>query len=135
MLRLGRERPEVRVVVDQQGAPSFADDLADAAIAILPRLVATPASDPAFGVTHLTGQPFTTWHGFAAAIFEGAAARGQAAPVLTAITTADYPARARRPANSRLDCRRAAETLGIPAADWHHGLDRCLNALFRESRA
>jgi len=135
MLRLGRERPEVRVVADQHGAPSFADDLADAAIAILPRLAAAPAGDPVFGVCHLTGQPFTTWHGFAAEIFAGAAARGQPAPVLTAITTADYPTRARRPANSRLDCSRSARLLGVPAADWRQGLARCLDALFRESKA
>lgn len=129
MLRFGKERPEMRVVADQHGAPTFADDLADAAIAVLPRLVAAPEGDPCFGVFHLTGQPFTTWHSFAAAIFDGAAARGQTAPKLTAITTADYPTRASRPANSRLDCSRAAAVLGIAAADWRQGLDRCLDAL------
>jgi dTDP-4-dehydrorhamnose reductase len=129
MLRLGRERPEVRVVADQHGAPTFADDLADAAVALLPRLVAAPAGDPVFGVFHLTGQPYTTWHGFAAAIFEGAAQRGQQPPLLTAITTADYPTRATRPANSRLDCSRAAQRLGIAAADWRAGLARCLDTL------
>ena len=129
MLRFGKERPELRVVADQQGAPTFADDLADAAIAILPRLVAAKAGEPCFGVFHLTGQPFTTWHGFAAAIFAGAAARGQPAPKLTAITTAEYPTKASRPANSRLDCARAAAVLGIAAADWRAGLDRCLDAL------
>ena len=134
MLRFGRERPELRVVADQHGAPTFADDLADAAIALLPRLVAAPAGDACFGVFHLTGQPFTTWHGFAAAIFAGAAARGQKAPKLTAIATADYPTRASRPANSRLDCARAAAVLGIPAADWRQGLDRCLDALLTESK-
>jgi dTDP-4-dehydrorhamnose reductase len=135
MLRLGKDRPELRVVADQHGAPTFADDLADAAIAILPRLTAAPAGDPAFGIYHLSGQPFTTWHGFAASIFAGAAARGQAAPTVTAITTADYPTRARRPANSRLDCSRAARILGVEAADWRQGLDRCLDALMKETKA
>ena len=129
MLRFGRERPELRVVADQHGAPTFADDLADAAVALLPRLAAARAGDPCFGVFHLTGQPYTTWHGFAEAIFAGAAARGQAAPKLTAIATADYPTRAQRPANSRLDCTRAARILGIEAADWRRGLDRCLDTL------
>jgi dTDP-4-dehydrorhamnose reductase len=129
MLRFGKERPEMRVVADQHGAPSFADDLADAAVALLPRLAAAAAGEPCFGVFHLTGQPFTTWHGFAQAIFAGAAARGQPAPKLVAITTADYPTKASRPANSRLDCGRAAAILGIPAADWRDGLDRCLDAL------
>jgi dTDP-4-dehydrorhamnose reductase len=129
MLRLGRERPELGVVADQHGAPTFADDLADAAIALLPRLTAEQAGSPAFGVFHLTGTPFTTWHGFAAAIFAGAAQRGQPAPVLKAITTADYPTKARRPANSRLDCSRLAAVHGIAAQDWRQGLDRCLDAL------
>ena len=132
MLRFGRERPELRIVADQHGAPTFADDLADAAIALLPRLAAARAGDPCFGVFHLTGQPYTTWHGFAEAIFAGAAERGQPAPKLTAITTADYPTRARRPANSRLDCSRAAG-LGLAPRDWREGLERCLDALLKEN--
>ncbi len=134
MLRFGRERPELRVVADQHGAPTFADDLADAAIALLPRLAAAPAGEACFGVFHLTGTPYTTWHGFAAAIFDGAAARGQPGPKLTAITTAEYPTKASRPANSRLDCGRAAAVLGIAPADWRAGLDRCLDALFSEQK-
>jgi dTDP-4-dehydrorhamnose reductase len=129
MLRLGRERAELGVVADQLGAPSFADDLADAVVALLPRLVAAPAGDAGFGTFHLTGQPFTSWHGFAAAIFAGAAARGAPTPVLRAITTADYPTRARRPANSRLDCSRIAAVHGVRAADWRVSLDRCLGVL------
>jgi dTDP-4-dehydrorhamnose reductase len=130
MLRLGADRPELRVVADQHGAPTFADDLADAAVALLPKLVAAKAGDPVFGVFHLSGTPYTTWHGFAEAIFAGAAARGRGpAPKVHAITTADYPTRARRPANSRLDCSRAARVLGIPPRDWRDGLARCLDAL------
>jgi dTDP-4-dehydrorhamnose reductase len=135
MLRFGKERPEMRVVADQHGAPTFAADLAEAAVTLLPRLVAAKAGDPVFGVTHLTGTPYTTWHGFAQAIFEGAARRGQPAPTLTAITTADYPTKARRPANSRLDCTRAATVLGIPPKDWREGLDRCLDALMKDNAA
>ena len=134
MLRLAREREELRVVADQHGAPSFADDLADAVVALLPRLAAAPEGDPAFGVFHLTGAPYTTWHGFAGAIFEGAAARGMRAPRLAAITTAEYPTRARRPMNSRLDCARAAAVLGLRPADWRDGLARCLDALLASER-
>jgi dTDP-4-dehydrorhamnose reductase len=129
MLRLGRERAELGVVDDQHGAPSFADDLAEAAIALLPRLVAAEATDPGFGVFHLSGAPHTTWHGFAAAIFAGAARRGQPTPRLKAITTADYPTRAKRPANSRLDCSRIGAVHGLRPADWRDGLERCLTAL------
>lgn len=129
MLRLAAEREVLRVVADQHGAPSFAGDLAEAAIALLPRLAAAPAGDPCFGVFHLTGTPHTTWHGFTAAILAGAAARGRKAPRLEAITTAEYPTKARRPADGRLDCGRAARVLGLAPADWRVSLDRCLDAL------
>lgn len=129
MLRLAGEREELRVVADQHGAPTFADDLADAAIALLPRLAAAPAGDPAFGVFHLTGAPHTTWHEFAQAILAGAAVRGRRVPRVVPITTAEYPTKARRPADGRLDCGRAARILGIAAADWRVSLDRCLDAL------
>lgn len=129
ILRLAGEREELRVVADQHGAPSFADDLAEAAIALLPRLAAAPAGDASFGVFHLTGAPHTTWHGFTAAILAGAAARGRRVPRLLPITTAEYPTRARRPADGRLDCGRARRVLGLEAADWRAALDRCLDAL------
>ncbi|WP_426955056.1 dTDP-4-dehydrorhamnose reductase [Muricoccus radiodurans] len=129
MLRLGREREAVSVVADQHGAPTFAADLADAIARLLPRLAAAPAGDPAFGVFHLTGTPHTTWHGFAEAIFAGAAARGQRPPQLSAITTADYPTPARRPADGRLDCARIARLHGIQPADWRPSLARCLDTL------
>ena len=129
MLRLASERDEVGVVADQRGAPTFAADLADAVVAMAPRLVAAPAGDPAFGVFHLTGMPWTTWHGFAAAIFEGAAARGRRVPRLRAITTAEYPTRARRPADGRLDCGAIAQVHAIEAADWRTSLLRCLDQL------
>ena len=135
MLRFGKDRPEMRVVADQHGAPTFAADLADAAVTLLLRLAIAPAGDPVFSVTHLTGAPYTTWHGFAQAIFAAAARRGQPAPKLTAIGTAEYPTPARRPANSRLDCSRAATVLGIPPRDWREGLERCLDQLMKDPAA
>ncbi|WP_338665119.1 dTDP-4-dehydrorhamnose reductase [Pararoseomonas sp. SCSIO 73927] len=129
MLRVGQERETVSVVADQHGAPTFAADLADAIARMLPRLAAAPAGDEAFGVFHLTGAPHATWHDFAAAIFEGAAARGVRTPQLRAITTAEYPTPARRPADGRLDCGRIARVHAIRPADWRQSLSRCLDAL------
>lgn len=129
MLRLGAERDSLDVVDDQRGAPTFAADLAAAVAAMAPRLIAAPAGDPAFGIFHLTGAPHTTWHGFASAIFAGAATRGLAVPHLRAIATSDYPTRAARPADSRLDCSRIASIHGIAAADWRAALEQCLDAL------
>ncbi|MBP0443549.1 dTDP-4-dehydrorhamnose reductase [Roseomonas sp. SSH11] len=129
MLRLGQERALVSVVSDQQGAPTFAADLADAIARILPRLADAKAGDEGLGVFHLTGAPHTSWHGFAQAIFAEAAARGLKTPELRAITTAEYPTPARRPADGRLDCGRIARIHGIQPADWRQSLSRCLDAL------
>jgi dTDP-4-dehydrorhamnose reductase len=129
MLRLAAERDEVRVVADQRGAPTFADDLASATVRLLPRLASAQAGDDCFGVFHFAGAPHTDWHAFASTIFDAAAARGRRVPRLVAIATSEYPTRARRPPDGRLDCSRAARVLGLSAPDWRAGLERCLDTL------
>lgn len=129
MLRLAKERDEIRVVVDQQGAPTFAADLADAVAQIAPRLVTSVIGDAAFGLFHLSGAPHTTWHGFAMEIMEQAAARGHRAARIVPITTAEYPTRARRPADGRLDCSGIARVHGITPADWRISLGLTLDVL------
>jgi dTDP-4-dehydrorhamnose reductase len=129
MLRLAAERDELAVVADQRGAPTFADDLATAVASIAPRLLREPPGSEAFGVFHLGGAPETTWHDFARAILDGAARRGGPRPRLRAIPTAAFPTRARRPADSRLDCRRIAAVHGIGMPDWRAALERCLDTL------
>lgn len=100
MLRLGAERESLRVVGDQVGNPTSAVDLAETILRIA-RELGTGA--PAGGIYHLTNSGSTSWHGFASAIFEASATLGGPEPRLEAITTADYPTHAIRPANSRLD--------------------------------
>ncbi|MBD0270855.1 MAG: dTDP-4-dehydrorhamnose reductase [Acetobacteraceae bacterium] len=129
MLRLAETRDEVSVVDDQRGAPTFAADLAAAVLRMAPRLAASPAGDPAFGVFHLSGAPDTTWHGFAEAIFAGAAARGRRVPKLNAIPTSAYPTPTRRPADSRLDCSRILAVHGVGRPFWRPSLARCLDEL------
>ena len=116
MLRLGRERETLRVVDDQHGCPTFADDLASAIIGAAARF------QP--GTYHVTGYGQTTWCGFAREIF-----RGQAKPVVMPIRTADYPTPARRPANSVLDGAKARESLGIELPHWTDGLRRMMEML------
>jgi dTDP-4-dehydrorhamnose reductase len=129
MLRLAAQRDMLQVVDDQLGAPSFADDLAAAVARMAPRLIRAGSGDEAFGTFHLTGAPHASWHGFALAILDAAAARGHRAPPLRPITTAEFPTLARRPADSRLDCRRIREVHGIAQPDWRAGLARSLNIL------
>lgn len=134
MLRLAGERDEIRVVADQHGAPTFAADLADAIARMMPRLMTARPGDEAFGIFHLSGAPHTTWHGFTQEILAQAAKRGHRVPKLTPIATSDYPTRAKRPADGRLDCTKIGRIHGIAAADWRVSLGRCLDVLIGKEK-
>ncbi|MCP5159609.1 MAG: dTDP-4-dehydrorhamnose reductase [Gammaproteobacteria bacterium] len=123
ILRLAREREELRVVADQQGCPTFAGDIADTLLELAGRIVEIDTNDT-WGTYHYCGEPATTWHGFASAIVEQARAR-ESLPLktITAITTADYPTPAARPANSVLDCSQLMTQLGIRPRPWRNGLE------------
>lgn len=127
MLRLGAERELLRVVDDQRGSPTAAADLAGAVVAVGRRLLEREAPAESFGTFHCAGGGQTSWCGFARAIFEIAAARGQRVPRLEPITTADYPTPARRPANSVLDCARLARVHGLRPRPWRQALEETLN--------
>jgi len=131
MLRLGRERDPLRVVADQVGAPTSALRIADG---VARALAAQPAAS---GTWHLSAEGETSWHGFATAIFQGAVARGllPRAPAVEAITSAQFPTRARRPAYSRLDTSRFRRDFGLHIGDWREGMDEALDALAGLSRA
>lgn len=124
MLRLANEREELRVVDDQVGAPTPARLIAD--------VTATALSRPeAEGVFHLVSRGRCSWAGFAAAIVQGAAARGliARAPRVVPIASADYPTRASRPACSVLDVSRLENAFGLQLPDWRAGLDPVLDEL------
>ena len=82
------------------------------------------------GVFHAAGSGETTWHGLAVATFADAARFGARAPAVEAITTADYPTPARRPADSRLDCGKLAAVFGVRLPDWRPSLARTIDAVF-----
>lgn len=128
MLRLGRERPALRVVADQIGCPTEAADIARAIGRIGARLLGKP--EPAcFGTFHYAGAPSISWHGFAQEIFRAAATHGAPVPTIAAIATADYPTPARRPANSVLDSGKLAATYGIAPCDWRAAVARVVGSL------
>ena len=121
MLAAARRLPTLRVVADQRGTPTAAPDLAQAILAIAARLQQTGWQPQYRGIFHATGAGETTWHGFATAIFEAAAA-SQSPPEVQPITTADWPTPARRPADSRLDCTKLAEVFGVTLPPWRTSL-------------
>ena len=122
MLRVGAERDELRVVADQYGCPTPAWLIADVTAAILRGGIVES------GIRHLVTDGQTTWHGFAEAIFEEASRRGLIArrPRVAAITTADYPTRAERPAYSVLDTGRLRQDYSLDLPDWRDALTRTL---------
>ena len=122
----------MRVVADQHGYPTYAPDIAAATITIAENLLRKP-SDPCLrGIFHLAGSEETSRAGFAGAIFGFLAAKGLRTPVLTRITSAEYPAPARRPANSWLNCSKLARVHGVKLPPWRESLGICLERLWKE---
>ncbi|NKJ02915.1 dTDP-4-dehydrorhamnose reductase [Novosphingobium sp. SG707] len=130
MLSVGAVRDELGVVDDQHGCPTSALDIADAVLAIAARLVGDPAGS-ARGVFHLVGSGEGSWADMARAVFDASRALGGPDAVVKRIATADYPTPAARPANSRLNCARLAQTYGLRLPDWHTSLDTVVQRLIQ----
>jgi dTDP-4-dehydrorhamnose reductase len=131
--RLAEERTELRIVDDQVGAPTSATLIADGVMTLLADGRGSAAAWAEAGsIVHLSASGETSWFGFAQAIVDGLRRRGRLLKVETIvpITTADFPTKARRPANSRFDLQRA-QTLGISLASWSAILDNELDAVAR----
>jgi dTDP-4-dehydrorhamnose reductase len=128
MLRLGAERDELRVVGDQVGTPTPAYLIADITAAAISH------AQSLSGTFHLATSGETSWHGFAEAIMTGAAKREllQCTPQVKAITTADFPTRAKRPSYSCLDTVRLSTALGVSMPNWTVGLEKVMDELKAE---
>ena len=126
MLRLAATRDELRVVADQRGCPTSTRDLADAILKISPRLA---ARDDVWGTYHFTSTGVTTWHEFASRIVTAQTPLTGRCPRVTAITTAEFPTAARRPANSELDCGLFARTFGFHGRPWTEETDAITRAV------
>ena len=125
MLRVGAERDVLRVVADQVGTPTPAALIAEVTVQALQH------EGGLSGTWHLTARGETSWHGFAEAIFAEAVAAGvlSRAPKVEAITTAEYPTPAKRPAYSHLDVAKLEEDFGIELPSWQSGLIRTLASI------
>jgi dTDP-4-dehydrorhamnose reductase len=124
MLRLMREREQVKVVADQIGTPTWAGGLAPAIWGLM------EAQAPA-GIYHWTDLGVASWYDFAVAIQEEALARGllARAVAILPIATAEYPTRAKRPAFSALDGASSRARIAAPAVHWRHNLRKMLDEL------
>lgn len=131
MLRLGADRPELRVVADQRGCPTAAEDIARTLIVLLR---AATGDAPHWGTYHFVNGGEATWHELAEAVFARAATHGRPQVKVTAITTADYPTPARRPANSRLSTARIERDFGVVPRPWRTAIDDIVDKLLTKER-
>ena len=117
MLRLGEEKPELRVVADQVGSPTYTRDLA--------RVICDMLPTEKYGIYHVRNEGFVSWAEFADMIMKKAGLNCRIIPV----STAEYPAAAKRPLNSRLDGSKLAESGFAPMPSVEDALDRYLEEL------
>lgn len=127
MLRVGASSPSLRVVADQHGNPTSAADIARTAISIVRRLIEDPLAPT--GIYHFTNAGDATWFELACHIFELASARGGPRPDVIPIATVDYPTRAMRPANSRLETANLTADYNIVPRQWREAVAEIVNEL------
>lgn len=128
MLRVGAIRDKVTVVDDQRGNPSSALDLADGLLTIIDHW--RQGRTTGIGETyHLAGSDEASWFEFARAIFAECRTLGLPFPEVQPIASKDWPTRAKRPANSRLDCRKFAADFGFAMPDWRQSLPPVIQRL------
>jgi dTDP-4-dehydrorhamnose reductase len=137
MLRLGAEREQLKIVADQVGAPTSAAFLASMTARVVEKSARAdgPAAHGTDGIYHLACADETSWHAFALEIFRQARSLGMPLKVkdVEPILTAAYPTPARRPLNSRLDCRKFFATFGGAQIPWTEALRDVMTVLNRPS--
>jgi dTDP-4-dehydrorhamnose reductase len=135
MLKFAQERDALRIVSDQQGAPTSANLLAQTTAEILRTMADQPATDPRWGVYNLVAAGQTNWHAYASYVIAQARALGWPIKIkdeaITPILTAEYPVAATRPLNSVLDTSKIRKTFGVNLPDWRVGVDQVLQTLSR----
>jgi len=127
MLRLAADRDELGIVADQVGSPTYAGSIADATLQVVERLLSggEEAVKPEQGVYHLTNGNVASWYDFAAAIF----AANKVDIKLNAITTADFPTPAKRPAYSVLANTKLKQQFNVELPTWEQGLALCVSEI------
>ena len=124
MQRLLQEKPHLRIVADQIGAPTWAGTIALTTRALIERWQAGDAG--AWGTYHLTASGETSWFGFTQAIAGHLTAQGKACATLEPIPASAYPTPAARPQNSRLDCSKLAREWQVTQPEWTAALSDCV---------
>ncbi|WP_313463231.1 dTDP-4-dehydrorhamnose reductase [Pseudomonas nitroreducens] len=134
MLRLAKDRDELRVIADQIGAPTSAELIADTTALMLLKLSNdSDLNASASGTYHLVASGETSWHGYASYVVGEAIRLGQELRTtperISPIATSEYPLPARRPANSRLANGKLQKTFGLVLPQWQYHVQRMIREL------
>ena len=124
MLKLANSGQPIRVVADQIGSPTYAQDLARVTRSIIE--VLDSGREDCFGLYHVTNTGTTSWYGLAQEIFRLAAHQDV---VVQPISTEEYPTPAPRPAYTALDCSKLERVFGLTLPRWRDALARCIDSL------
>lgn len=117
MLKLAGERDVLKVVSDQRGNPTAAADIAEGVIRVAARISRKPDAAP-YGIFHMSGEGDTSWAGFAKQIFLDSARIGGPWANVEEISSAEFPTKAARPANSCLSCAKLLDAYGWRPPSW-----------------
>ena len=127
MQRLAREREKLRVVCDQIGSPTWSRMIAEATALSLKQVLAARDASAFNGVYHLSASGYTSWHGFAESIVRLMPESGRKCREVEAISTAEYPTPAKRPAYSVLSCEKLKRVFSLCLPHWEESLKQVLD--------
>jgi dTDP-4-dehydrorhamnose reductase len=120
---------ETKVVTDQTGSPTYAEDIAGAISKAVETIMSGANTNP-WGTYHITNAGTTNWFGFAKEVFSLYAKMGHKTPPLLPVLSADFPTKAKRPAYSVLDTTLIGRRLAIAMPPWQDGVARCVKQLW-----
>ncbi|MEO1660839.1 MAG: dTDP-4-dehydrorhamnose reductase [Pseudomonadota bacterium] len=130
MLRVASKRDEIRVVADQTGTPTYANDIAKALLHVCTMIENEPdPDDVCWGTYHLVSQKSTNWADFAAEIFKHSQRRSGPSAKVIKIQSSEYPTKAHRPKNSVLSTNKLKADWNIELPDWKQGVLECVERL------
>ena len=128
MMRLAREREQLRVVSDQTGCPTWSRMIAETTAQALLQVRTPDHAAATTGTYHLCASGETSWHGFADAIVNLMPTEGRKCRAVDPISSAEYPTPTRRPAYSVMSCAKLERTFGLRLPAWHESLREVLEA-------
>jgi dTDP-4-dehydrorhamnose reductase len=132
MLAAGERNSNLRVVADQIGCPTSAEDLAQVVLGVAAQL-RDRSNDRYAGIYHAAGAGAATWHELATVTFAEAKRHGRVVPSVDPISTQEWPTKVRRPPDSRLDCSKLAAVFGLRLPAWKDSVRRTVDTILRRA--